>query len=645
MHRHMHRDTLARRSLASMLFFTTMRRALRGRPAGSSSALFLSVLSLAILLTAAVAEAKGPEIYPLSQVKAGQKGYGLTAFKGSTPEKFEFEVIGVVHNFLPKMDIVLVKSADDKLKVSGFAQGMSGSPLFIDGKVMCAFSYGFRFNKEAIGGCTPLQYMLDDAKTPLRGPEATAMASTDEWARVSPMELIAAAGGATTDGAEERVATRQWLFQAPLPTAPAVDDGDENGLIRAGVPLSVSGLGPNAMDRARAVFAPYGMEPMQAGGAGDAKAGPTKFEMGAPIGVMLAAGDVSANGTGTVSYVDGKTVLGFGHPMFQIGESYMPISTADIHIVIPSAQSAFKLSSPGRVLGSLVQDRQSMIMGDTAKKSEMIPVDIKVKGQNGAKEFHSEVVRNRYLTPNLVMLAVDSATQLLAPDLTDATITIVSTIQVKGYKPLSFTDYLFSSEGANTNTVASARGLRVLVPLLFNPWAPITIEKIAIDVDIAYKANVVSVQAARLPDYELPYGEKTWVEVQLLPYKGKPYWEKIPISIPEKYAGQVLRVEIVPGDSARPDVAPPENMDQVMAALRKTYPGNTIVATIYVPDEGVTMNGQIVPDLPDSAIDTVRPSTSTSRGEGYRSLLRVVVPAKTVMQGGASIVFKVADKK
>src|SRR5690606_31851962 len=109
------------------------------------------------------------ETYPLEKVRRGQKGYGLTTMQGTRPERFEFEVIGVTKNFLPKMDIILVKSDDKKLAVSGFWQGMSGSPLFIDGKLACAFSYGFRFNKLAIGGCTPIEYMKDEGLRAARG--------------------------------------------------------------------------------------------------------------------------------------------------------------------------------------------------------------------------------------------------------------------------------------------------------------------------------------------------------------------------------------------------------------------------------------------------------------------------------------------
>ncbi|HVK88991.1 MAG TPA: SpoIVB peptidase S55 domain-containing protein, partial [Kofleriaceae bacterium] len=119
------------------------------------------VAAAASLVTPTLASA-GNDIYPLAKVQRGQTGYGVTTFAGTTPERFTFEVVSVVKNFLPKQDIILVKSADPKLQVSGFWQGMSGSPLYIDDKLVCAFSYGFRFNKVALGGCTPIDYMKKD---------------------------------------------------------------------------------------------------------------------------------------------------------------------------------------------------------------------------------------------------------------------------------------------------------------------------------------------------------------------------------------------------------------------------------------------------------------------------------------------------
>src|SRR6476469_646957 len=139
----------------------------------------------------------GPDTYPLEKVKRGQTGYGLTTMAGTKPERFTFEVVSVVHNFLPKQDIILVKSDDKKLEVSGFWQGMSGSPLYIEDKLVCAFSYGFRFNKISLGGCTPIDYMKKEGAVPRRAQTVNAKvggykivqqpgATMSDWKRLAP---------------------------------------------------------------------------------------------------------------------------------------------------------------------------------------------------------------------------------------------------------------------------------------------------------------------------------------------------------------------------------------------------------------------------------------------------------------------------
>lgn len=627
----------------------------------------LRLLSIAAALTGTLAapapsHAKGPEIFPLEKVRKGQKGYGLTVFEGTKPERFEFEVLGVLKNALPKQDLILVMSNDPKILAVGFARGMSGSPLYIEGKVACAFSYGFPFSRGNIGACTPIEYMIADGKRALQqnGDPRRQLASREEWERYRPLESALAGailgrdgkdGRRTGNGADTRPGRGRgvpWLLRAPLPTPPPqpAAGGDAAGLVRAGVPLAVSGLGPTAFEQARALFGPYGLEPTQAGGgSGDPNAGPRGFEMGGAIGATLARGDVSMVATGTVSYVDGNQVLAFGHPFFGFGELHMPAVLAEIHRIIPSFNMAFKMSSPLRTLGSMVQDRQSSIVVDTTRQTSMIPVEIRIKGPSGDTErFRSEVLRHRFLTPPLVGMMAANAAQVIAPDVADATVTTQSTVHVKGFEPLRFIDYTYSPDGAGT-AIAMARGLRILQPLLFNPFAPVAIERVEIDVSISYRADVTEIEAIRVPDLELPFGERTHVDVVLRPFGGPSYVERIPLRIPERLAGQTVKIEVVPGDAARPDVAPPESLEDVIAALRKSYPANVLVVTVYTPDEGVTLGGKVIPNLPDSAIDTALPATSTRRGNAYRSISRTVVPAKRVVQGRQELVVKIKEKQ
>jgi hypothetical protein len=598
----------------------------------------LSVSTLLAALAAgalsAPSAAKGPEIFPLADVRPGQKGYGLTVFQGTTPDRFEFEVVGIVKNMLPKMDIIIVKSEDPKLQLSGMAMGMSGSPLFIDGRLACAFSYSWAFNKLAMGGCTPIEYMIAEGKNGRRS-SAAELTARAEWDGLKPLERFAEAQRAADASA--------WLLGPPLPTAPP----PEQGMVRAGIPLAMNGLGPSAFAEARRIFAPYHVEPMEGiGGGGDPTVGPDKFEIGGNIAVKLISGDVSSAATCAVSYIDGPTVLGCGHPIFGVGELNMPVATAQVHTVVPSAQLAFKLASPMRIAGALVSDRKAAIVADAERRSTMVPLDIKIDYGHGRQELHSQLTQHRFLTPQLASMAMAAAVELLAPDVVDATMTLKSTVYLKGFEPLTFTDYLYSPEGLSLSAISMARGLRVLVPLLFNPFEPVQLERIEVDAALAYKANVAEIQALRVPGLQLPYDQDTSIDAVLRPYNGRDYTIHIPMRFPKRLAGAMVKVEVVAGNQAKPDAAAPESLAQLVNVLRtKTFPANVLVATVYTPNEGVALQGRVLPDLPDSAIDTARPAAATKLTEPYRSILRTTVPLSQVVTGKQELVVKIADLK
>ncbi|HEU5059360.1 MAG TPA: hypothetical protein VFU21_22660 [Kofleriaceae bacterium] len=635
-------------------------------------ALATSAAAAGILLPATVATAgsRTVDTFPLSQVRRGQKGYGLTTMQGTVPERFEFEVIGVTKNFLPKMDIILVKSADKKLEVTGFWQGMSGSPLFIDGKLACAFSYGFRFNKVSIGGCTPIEYMKKEGfKSPRRLAVETTRrgGGSPSAARAAGARRVAGQPRAATTHAEwlqiaprghvgaalDRLAPprKPWLMSAPLPPAPrrpAGSDDHERGMTAHALPLAMSGFTAPAFDQAKRIMANYPLEPMAAGGTGDSSAGPSEFSLGSAISVQLVRGDMSMAGTGTVSFVEGQGVLAFGHPMFQAGEIYAPVAAAEIHTVIPSAMSAFILASPLRELGSLVQDRQSTISADVGVKTRMIPVDIVIEAGEGARrekgEFHVQVLNNRFFTGALAAITTMNAVSLYLPDRDHVTAVMHSKVKVKGYEPLQFTDYLYSSSGA-MGVVDGARGLRVLVPLLMNPFAPVEVERVELKVDLRWDTNFGDIKSLKLPSRELEPGKKTWVDVELTRYDGKSVTDRVPFTVPVSLAGSIVRLEVTAGDAAQLDAAPPENVDDLMKAFRKLLPGNVYAVTLYTADEGAAIDGKIIRDLPSSALDKLHTGASTPRVETYRAIARSTSRANRVINGKQSVLIKVRDRK
>lgn len=606
-----------------------------------------AAVAIGLLLFATSAHAAPPEIYPIEKIRRGLKGHGMTTMQGTKPERFTFEVIGVNRNFLPKMDIILVKSDDPKLAVTGFWQGMSGSPLYIEGKLVCAFSYGFRFNKVAIGGCTPLHYMKREGFKPRRNtnrsmvPARTAAARRD-WRRLTPT------GDLDSAMANLGAPRAPWLMQAPLPPAPrrARAAPDEQSMIAASVPLAMSGFSNPAFQQAKKLLSDYPLEPMQAGGTGDRNAGPTKFQMGGAISVQLMRGDMSIAGTGTVSYVDKNKVLAFGHPMFQTGETYAPVATAEIHTVIPSALSAFIVASPMREIGSLVQDRQSTIMADTDLKTSMIPMRIRVNaGQNGKREtgtFDVEMLDSKFFTSPLASIAASSAVSYYLPDRDHVTAKMTSTVSVKGLGDLKFTDYLYSANGADS-VVGGARGLRVLVPLLLNPFAPIEITRVDLKIDISFDTNFGSIEEIRLPTAELLPGEKNYLDVVLSRYDGKDYTERIHFDVPRHLAGSLVRVAVTPGDAARIDAAPPKSVADMFNTFSKLLPGNVFAVTIYSADEGLAMNGKLVRDLPASAADKLKTTTRSDVSSTYHALAQSTKKSSRVINGGKSLLVKVKD--
>jgi hypothetical protein len=617
-------------------------------------------LGAAVLVAGLCAQVQAsPEVYPLEKVKRGQTGYGMTTMAGNSPERFTFEVVSVVHNFLPKQDIILVKSDDPKMAVTGFWQGMSGSPLYIDDKVVCAFSYGFRFNKVALGGCTPIAYMKKEGEAFRRGQVTTmgkgpnahkvvvpAAATMGDWKRVVPSGAVDPQAALDALGPPRS----NWLLSAPLPSPVSRPEKVDGDIMAAAVPLSVSGFSAPAFGALEKMFGDSNVVPVRAGGATGspgAEAGPTKFVMGGAIAVELIRGDMSAAAVGTVSYVDGNNVLAFGHPMFQSGETYAPVSTATVHTVIPSSMSAFVMATAMNEIGSLVQDRQAAIAADTSLRTPTIPIDINVTSTAGKHidkgAFHTEVLDNKFLTPAIAGAALMNAVNYYLPDRTDVTARVESTVRIKGHEPMQFVDYMYANDGA-MSVMGGVRGLRVLVPLLLNPYSPVTIERVDINVDLKFEANYGDIKEVKVPTGELVPGKQNTVQVLMSTYDGKDITEDVQVDVPASLAGSIVQLEVAAGDNAKLDAAPPVDLESLLSALHKLLPGTVWAATLYPADEGVALDGKLVKDLPASALDKLHPQSHTQRAQAYKPIARTVSPAKRVVNGSSSMLVRVRSK-
>ncbi len=571
----------------------------------------LAAVSVVLLLGARASAAPPASVGPtisLEEVKPGMTGYGLTVFEGEKPDRFAVRVVAILRNFLPKEDIILIRSDDPRLLHSGIAQGMSGSPIYLDGRLAGALAYGWGFAKDPIAGVTPIAAMTRELDRGLRAEQ--------------PRERAAA------------------------PPATGAD-----GLHPVAVPLQVAGLTADAVADLAGALAPYHLVPQQAGGTRAPRHGKgahATFEPGGAIAVELIRGDISAVATGTVTAVAGDRVLAFGHPMFNAGEVAFPIATATIHTFMASVSTSFKLSSPLVEAGALLQDRQSGIIGDTSRRVPMIPMNVTVRtagGKPAEQRFAVEIARHRFLTPMLASSVVGSAASAAASDVADATVEVKTRIAVHGEKPLELVDHLFAPDGVQGRTLGASSGLRAVNEILFNPFAPATIDRIDVEVDVAYRVDLAEIVEAALSAETVDPGARAALRVTLRPY-GKPEETVVvPIDVPAALAGQTVKLTVQAGGQVKPDAAPPESLRDVLDNLGRVYSARSLVVSIETGDEGVTLHGRLVPELPGSVLDSLRPSTEVRRADSLRRVLREVVPVSFITVGKQELTLRVRERR
>src|SRR5579862_842845 len=307
-----------------------------------------------------------PDIFPLKDVRAGQHGVGRTVFSGTRVEEFQVEVLGVLENLGPRQSIILARLSGGPLANTGVMQGMSGSPVYIDGKLVGAVALSFPLSKEAIAGIRPIEDML----------------------RVRPQPA-------------------QTIAKASPPRQPFVAGG--NTLEEIATPVSFTGFTPAALEHFAPQLRQMGLDPRQGvsgGGAIPAGLGdPHKLEPGSMISVQLISGDMTVGAEGTITAIDGDRVYAFGHRFLDEGSTDLPFASAEVLALLPNVSSSFKISAAREWMGSITADRETAVSGVTGRQASLIPVQIRV-GQN---TYRMQVVQDRVMTPLLMQMALFSA--------------------------------------------------------------------------------------------------------------------------------------------------------------------------------------------------------------------------------------------
>jgi hypothetical protein len=247
---------------------------------------------------------------------------------------------------------------------------------------------------------------------------------------------------------------------------------------------------------------------------------------------------------------------------------------------------------------------------------------------------------NKFLTPAITGAALMNAVNYYLPDRDDVTARVESSVKIKGGQPIEFVDYLYANDGASS-VMGAVRGLRVLVPLMLNPYAPVTVERVDINVDLKFEANYGDIKEIRVPTGELVAGQRNTISVLMATWDGKDITEDVVVDVPKSLGGGIVNLEVTAGDSAKLDAAPPVDLPSLLAAFRKLLPGTVWAVTLYPAEEGVAMEGTLVRDLPASVQDKLHPQTHTQRAQAYKPMIRTVSPAKRVVNGSTSMLVRV----
>lgn len=580
----------------------------------------LASLFVASLPTRAAAEEKvEPEYWNVDDVQAGMTGYGITVLKGTQTERFLVEVIGVLKNFSPGRDMILVRVAGLGLEKTGVIAGMSGSPVFVNEKLLGAIAFTWPFGKEPIGGITPFSQMIEFAKP---------MAPSDDWISAHSSFLLdrplaAVGGGSSETGGDNRVLTT------------GVDSVGTIKLTRIQTPLAASGFSEPALAELGRILGPAGMLPIQGGGASPstlAEAVSAKIEPGGAMAVGLVTGDVSMSAIGTVTAVFGNRIYGFGHPFFGSGPCEFPLSTAFIHTVIPRQTVSSKMGSALNLAGKVDADVSTCVAGWLGQSADMVPVSIRIKNHNSSldKTFRCEIVRDRLLLAPLTMTALGSCADMEGQAPVDLTAKLDATVEIEGMEPFVIRDVFSGSQ------FAGGRGLlRVFTPvanllsvLANNPYRRPRVKSVTCSTEMADRDQSARLVRVRVPRPILEAGETLTVVATLQPMarprgpeQDPPKEERVTIELklpedlpPGKYSatlassGDDFRGEL----ALRRHLANPSDFEQLrrflqmQLALKRT----DLVLRFNLPTAGVAIEGTEFAALPASVQDILSEDTS-----------------------------------
>jgi hypothetical protein len=545
--------------------------------------LFVSSLLLGAMLPIATAQ-ESNETLPLDQVHAGMQGYAYTIFAGDQVEKFDLEVLGVMPNFLgPKQSIILVQLKGPKVEHTGVVAGMSGSPVYLEGKLAGALSLKLGiFTKEAIGGVTPIEDVLRQA-----APNVSAQAMPQQF------DL-----------------PKDALARNALPSGSALEPIE--------TPLVFSGFQPAALQQFAGQLQSYGLVAAQ-GGTTESRPDDGHLLAGEMAGMVLVRGDASISAACTVTAVQGDRVFLCGHPFLNLGDIEMPMARSRVVTTLSSELASTKIVNTGGSIGTITSDHLTAVTGKLGTSPAMVPLDLSLVTRAGEKKLHFELVNHPKLTPLLVALTTFSGLTQNSLYGEGTTLHLTGEIQLKGHVPVKLENTFAPTDSLLPDGISIAMTVQNVFARLFtNNYEVPSVEHISLKVESLPGRKSYTIESAWLEKGEASPGENLKVRVLVRPYRGATQIEETTVHVPDQIArGTALRVVVCDGDwmtrsvrgfsfGGMPGGAPgPEGLDQLITLINRERHNDRLYVGVFAPSPTMVWDDKELPNVPQSQINII----------------------------------------
>jgi hypothetical protein len=554
-------------------------------------------LSLSSFLVAQNSEPpQNPATIPVSQIHAGMHGVAYTVFEGVKPESMDVEVLGILHNVNgPKGDIILVRLHGKKVEYTGVVAGMSGSPVYLDGKLAGALAFRIgEFSKEPIAGVTPIADMLEI--------NALDRSPAEESVAVKP-SVTSVAGKTSSPG---DVSSLQGLGQDSSAA------GFANYLKPIETPLVFNGFSQEAIQMFAGQLGSVGIVPVMGAGSVSNDKQPEPVEPGSAISAILVRGDMDIEATCTVTYIDPQRLLACGHPLLQFGAVDLPMNKAEVLATLPSPMNAFKIVNTTEPVGTFVQDRHTGIMGVFNRQPDMIPVTLNIHSDTGVKQFHYEVLNNPNLTPVALMVTVFNALHGVNEFGEEITYRLSGNIGVKGFPQVTMKNMFAPSDGAQPAAMQAAVSLGERFGRIYdNPYNAAAVNGVNLDFDLVRERRWARLESARTDLTEVRPGEEIMLETVLAPYRGERIVQQIPVKIPTSASKGTLRILVSDGETldhlghTNPAFGRKLDLASTIALLNKEHSNNRVYVSLLEADPEARVADKVMPTLPISIMNVM----------------------------------------